>query len=240
MSLAARLSSDVVMYDSEDDGEDGPGESTWSGVTLGGNVLDPYVGEADAMGTARLFDIIRLDMEDRYGWPGVWIGVVSPNWLACICRVSHLQSLLSNDRVSIFVESLTCERICLEMGRIVWLESLESVCNLICGRLDITGPPWRGSASLSSFVPSRVGPGGMVCGEEEWDTFSIIGDCMTAEGDAVSTFAERCLQLRNLGRPLVSSSFGEGAPRHTTALLRLRFVDSFDLVICFDGVEQRS
>ena len=72
------------MYDSEDEGEDGPGESTWSGVTLGGNVLDPYVGEADAMGTARLFDIMRLDMEDRYGWPGVWIGVASPNWLACV------------------------------------------------------------------------------------------------------------------------------------------------------------
>jgi len=150
------------MYDSEDEGEDGPGESTWSGVTLGGNALDPYVGEADAMGTAWLFDIIRLDMEDRYGWPGVWIGVVSPNWLAC-------------------------ERIRLEMGRIV---SLESVCNLICGRLDITGPPWRRSASLSSLDPSRVGPGGSVCGEEEWDAFSIIGDCMGAEGDAVSTFAE--------------------------------------------------
>lgn len=200
------------MYDSEDEGEDGPGESTWSGVTLGGNVLDPYVGEADAMGTARLFDIIRLDMEDRYGWPGVWIGVVSPNWLAC-------------------------ERICLEMGRIV---SLESVCNLICGRLDITGPPWRGSASLASFVPSGIWSGGMICGEEEWDTFSIIGDCMTAEGDAVSTFAERRLQLRDLGRPLVSSSFGEGAPRYATALLRLGFVDSFDLVVCSDGVEQGS
>ena len=118
------------------------------------------------------------------------------------------------------------------MGRIV---SLESVCNFICGRLDITGPPWGRSASLPSFVPSRVGSGGMICGEEEWDTFSIIGDCMTAKGDAVSTFAERCLQLRNL-----SSSLGESAPRYTTALLRLRLVDSFDLGVCFDGVEQGS
>ena len=140
VSLAARLSSEVVMYDSEDEGEDGPGDSTWSGVTLGGNVFDPYVGEADAMGTARLFDIIRLDMDDRYGWPGVWLRVASPNWLACVYRVSHLQSLLSNDTALLFIISLTCERICLEMGRIV---SLEPVCNFICGRLDITGPPWR-------------------------------------------------------------------------------------------------
>ena len=43
----------------------------------------------------------------------------------------------------------------------------------------------------------------MICGEEEWDTFSIIGDCMTAEGDAVSTFAEGCLQLRELGRTVL-------------------------------------
>ena len=104
-----------------------------------------------------------------------------------VCRVSHLQSLLTNDIAQRFIASLTCERICLEMGRIV---SLESVCNLICGRLDITGPPWRRSASLSTLGPSRVGPGGSVCGEEEWDAFSIIGDCMGAEGDAVSTFAE--------------------------------------------------
>jgi hypothetical protein len=76
------------MYDSDDDGDDGPGERTWSGVTLGGNVLNPYVGEA-AMGTPRLFDIIRLDIEDRYGWPGVWLTVASPYWLACSRRVSH-------------------------------------------------------------------------------------------------------------------------------------------------------
>lgn len=223
------------MYDSEDDGEDGPGESTWSGVTLGGNVLDPYVGEADAMGTARLFDIIRLDMEDWYGWPGVWLRVAAPNWLACVCRVSHRQSLLSNDTTRRLVGILTCERICLEVGRIV---ALESVCNFICGRLDITGPPWGRSASLSCL--SRVGSGGVICGEEEWDAFSIIGDCMAAEGDTVSTFAQRCLQLRDLGRPLVSSSFGEGTPRYTTALLWLRFVDPFDLVVCSDGVEQGS
>lgn len=68
------------MFDSDDDGEDGPGEITWSGVTLGGNVLDPYVGEA-AMGTARLLDI-RLDIVDRYGWPGIWFAVAPPDWLA--------------------------------------------------------------------------------------------------------------------------------------------------------------
>jgi len=75
------------MYDSEEDGEDGPGERTWSGVTLGGNVFNPYVGEADAMGTARLFDIIRLDIDDRYRWPGVWLGVGSPYWLAWVGRL---------------------------------------------------------------------------------------------------------------------------------------------------------
>jgi hypothetical protein len=41
------------------------------------------------MGTPRLFDIIRLDIEDRYGWPGVWLTVASPYWLACSRRVSH-------------------------------------------------------------------------------------------------------------------------------------------------------
>jgi len=75
------------MYDSEDDGEDGPGESTWSGVTLGGNVFNPNVGEADTMGTARLFDIIRLDIDDRYGWPGVWLGVASPYWLPWVVKL---------------------------------------------------------------------------------------------------------------------------------------------------------
>jgi hypothetical protein len=75
------------MYDSEDDGEDGPGESTWSGVTLGGNVFNPYVGETDAMGTARLLDIIRLDIDDRYGWPGVRFRVASPYWLAWVGKL---------------------------------------------------------------------------------------------------------------------------------------------------------
>lgn len=84
VSFAARLSSEVVIYDSEDEGEDGPGESTWSGVTLGGNVFDPYVGEA-AMGTARLLDIIRLlDTGDRYEWPGVWFTVASPYRFTCV------------------------------------------------------------------------------------------------------------------------------------------------------------
>lgn len=82
VSFAARLSSDVVMYDSDDEGEDGPGDSTWSGVTLGGYVLNPYVGEAANMGTARLFDIMGLDIGDRYRWPGVWLGIASPYWLA--------------------------------------------------------------------------------------------------------------------------------------------------------------
>lgn len=73
------------MYDSEDEGEDGPGDSTGSGVTLGGNVFNPYVGEA-AMGTARLLDI-RLDTGDRYEWPGVWLAVTSPYRFTCDWRV---------------------------------------------------------------------------------------------------------------------------------------------------------
>lgn len=81
------------MYDSEEEGEDGPGDDrTCSGVTLGGNVFNPNVGEA-AMGTARLLDIIRLDIEDRYGGTGIWFTVAAPYWVAYVGQVSHVQSL---------------------------------------------------------------------------------------------------------------------------------------------------
>jgi hypothetical protein len=125
------------MYDPDSDGEDGPGDVTRSGVILGGgNVFDPYGGEA-AIGTARLFDIIRFDIEDRYGWPCIWLAVAPPYWLACACES---QSCALGTRGARPSALLTGERICLEMCRIV---SLESVWTLICGRLDITGPPWR-------------------------------------------------------------------------------------------------
>jgi hypothetical protein len=173
------------MYDSDDDGDEGPGERTWSGVTLGGNVFNPYVGEA-AMGTPRLFDdTIRLDIEDRYGWPSIWFTVASPYWLACDCHVSHCSHQSKATVYACLTHRLTGERISFEMGRIV---SLESVCNLICGRLDITGPSWRRPASLS-LETSGVWPGGNVCGAEEWDTFSVIGDCICIKGDALSTLA---------------------------------------------------
>lgn len=65
------------MLESEDDGEDGPGDATSSGVALGRNVLDSYVGEA-AMGTARLLDIGVWD------WgPCVGFTVAPLYWVAC-------------------------------------------------------------------------------------------------------------------------------------------------------------
>ena len=68
------------MLDSDDDGEDGPGEATSSGVALGRDVLDSYVGEA-AMGAVRLFEI-RLDIGERYEWSGIWFAIASPNGIA--------------------------------------------------------------------------------------------------------------------------------------------------------------
>lgn len=63
------------MLDSDDDGEDGPGEATSSGVALGRDVLDSYVGEA-AMGTARLLDIGVWDWGPCVGFtvaPLYWV-----------------------------------------------------------------------------------------------------------------------------------------------------------------------
>jgi hypothetical protein len=86
------------------------------------------------MGTVRLFEI-RLDIGERYEWPGIWLAIVSPNGIAWERGVRRL--LLSvHSRSEPPLRRLTCERVCLEMGRIV---SLESVCSLICGRLIVAG-----------------------------------------------------------------------------------------------------
>jgi len=41
------------------------------------------------MGTARLFDR-RLDIGERYEWPGIWLAIASPNGIACEGEVRRL------------------------------------------------------------------------------------------------------------------------------------------------------
>ena len=67
----------------------------------------------------------------------------------------------------------------------------------------------------------------MVCGDDERDVFSIVGDCMCAEGNTLPALTQVCLQQGNLCSSLVGSSFGECAPRYTSTLLWLGLVDSF-------------
>ena len=91
------------------------------------------------MGTVRLFEI-RLDIWERCEWPGIWFAIASPNGIAWERGVRRLLSLSLHSWFELPLWRLTCERVCLEMGRIV---SLESVCSLICGRLIVAGTSRR-------------------------------------------------------------------------------------------------
>lgn len=87
------------------------------------------------MGAVRLLEI-RLDIWERCEWPGIWFAIASPNGIAWERGVRRLLSLSLHSWFELPLWRLTCERVCLEMGRIV---SLESVCSLICGRLIVAG-----------------------------------------------------------------------------------------------------